>query len=461
MIAYIRVSSVGGRDTESERYQTEAIQAEEIARWGRERGVEVVATYIDRDESGAKDARPGLEAAIADVKSGRAGGIVVATLDRFSRQSTIDVLRRVSEVQEAGGTVASVGGEVPVDPTTPAGEFQLTIFAAIARMQWREYDRRWRVAKERAAARGAQISRAPHGYVHGESGRLVPGPMAPWITKMFEVAASEGPRAARMYIEAMDVDAPLSRWTLQNVRRTLARRVYLGEAVYNGGAVVQDAHEPLTDLATWTRAQSDPAFNRSPNAAYPLSGGAAICGSCGTELVGGLEKGGGKRKYRCATGGGRRREVECSRRAYVDAEALEAFVLELIVLEAEAREADPESYPEILPEVRRNEEARAAEATFEAARLRRDEFAGAELDISPEAWASRVKALDAAVAESQANYEEAVLAAGPLGVVPRSEEIRESSIAGLPASLERMGLRVRVETGRGPISERASLVALG
>jgi hypothetical protein len=67
------------------------------------------------------------------LSAGRVDGIVVATRDRLSRQSTIDALTRVPEIQDAGGTVASVRGEVPVDPTTPAGEFQLTLFAAIAR----------------------------------------------------------------------------------------------------------------------------------------------------------------------------------------------------------------------------------------------------------------------------------------------------------------------------------------
>src|SRR6187551_1185549 len=97
MIAYIRVSSVGGRDVDSERYQTEQIQQEEIQRWARERDVEIVETHIDRDVSGAKEQRPGFEAAMESLRKRRADGIVVATLDRFSRQSTIDALKKVQE----------------------------------------------------------------------------------------------------------------------------------------------------------------------------------------------------------------------------------------------------------------------------------------------------------------------------------------------------------------------------
>ena len=459
MIAYIRVSSVGGRDVESERYQTEDIQAEEIGRWAKAHGVEVVATFVDRDVSGAKDARPGFDGAMAALRAGRGEGIVVATLDRFSRQSTIDALKRVQEVQDAGGTIASVGGEVPVDPTTPAGEFQLTVFSAIARMQWREYDRRWRVAKDRAAARGAHLARAPHGYLHGPDGRLERGPMAPWITKMFEVAAEEGPRAARKYIESMDTDAPATRWTLQNVRRTLARRVYLGELAWNGTGTIYDAHEPLTDLATWTRAQSDPAFTRSQNAKYPLSGGPARCGGCSSELVGSLTKGGGRRAYRCATSGGRLKKVECPARAWVYADELEDWIRKLLVIEAEARESDPASYPEILPDRPTSDDVEEAEKILLERRARRDEFAVVELDLSPEAWGARAKALDDAVIEAEMSYEAAVLTAGPQQVTPRSAEIAEAPVEDLARFLGMLDLEAHVSPGRGPVQERASLRA--
>lgn len=457
MISYIRVSSVGGRDTESERYQTEDIQAEEIGRWAKDHGVDVVATFVDRDVSGAKDARPGFDAAMDALRAGRGDGIVVATLDRFSRQSTIDALKRVQEVQDAGGTIASVGGEVPVDPTTPAGEFQLTIFSAIARMQWREYDRRWRVAKHRAAARGAHLARAPHGYQHGPDGRLEPSPMAPWITKMFEVAAAEGPRAARMYIEAMDIDAPLTRWTLTNVRRTLARRVYLGEACYNGGQTVIDAHDPLTDLATWTRAQSGPSFTASPNAKYPLSGGPARCGGCGTDMVGGLDKGGGRRAYRCATSGGRLTRVECPARAWILADELETWVRQLLVLEAEARESDPARHPEILPARPAGDGVEEAEKILFERRARRDEFAVVDLDLSPEAWGARAKALDDAVIEAEMSYEAAVLTAGPQHVIPTSEEIAAAPVEELPRFLGLFDLWAHVRPGRDPVQERVEL----
>jgi len=454
MLAYIRVSSVGDRDIDSDRYQTEDIQAEEIARWARAHDVEVVETHVDRDVSGAKDSRPGFEAAMESLRAGRGKGIVVATLDRFSRQSTIDALKRVQEVQDAGGTIASVGGEVPVDPTTPAGEFQLTIFAAIARMQWREYDRRWRVAKERAAARGVMINRAPLGYQHAEDGRLEPGPLAPVITRAFELASTEGLNAALKYVKTADADAPARRWTMQNLRRTLARRVYLGEIEWNGGPTIQ-AHDPLTDLPTWTRAQHGHQ-RRGPWGSYPLSGDASQCGTCGTHLVG--TSGAGRRKYRCASGGGMLKKTNCERKAYVDADELEAYVRRLLVIEAEARESDPARHPEILPDRPSSDEVKVAEKILFERRARRDEFAVVDLDLSPEAWGARAKALDDAVIEAEMSYEAAVLTAGPQKVVPTSEEIAAAPIEEAPRFMELLGLAVHVSPGRGvPVQERVEL----
>ncbi len=460
MIAYIRVSQVGDRDVESARYQTENIQLDEIERWANGRGVELVSgrQFVDRDESGAKKQRPGFDAAMEEVRDGRADGIVVATLDRFSRQSTIDALKRIEEVLDAGGTIASVGGEIPVDPTTPAGEFQLTLFVALNRMNWREYDRRWKVAKRRAADRGVQIARAPLGYRHAADGTLEPGDLAPAIREAFRLAATDGHRAALAYLREADTSGPERRWTMQNLRRTLERRIYLGESTWNGGSTVPDTHTPLTDLATWTRAQSRPRWARSPAADYPLSGGPCRCGTCGSAMVGALSGGGGRRGYRCAVGGGRRHAPACEAKAWIGADRLEQYVLELLVGEAEAREMAPADHPEVVPERPSAADTSAAEAELVSAQLRRDEFAAADLDVSPEAWAARSRALDDAWVSAEVAYSEALADATPGPVTPRSEQVAADGIKGLARNLSLLGLLVKVAPGRAGLGERVSLV---
>lgn len=451
---YIRVSSVGSRDVASESYQTEDIQREKIEGWATQRGVKIARWHVDRDQSGAKLTRPGFDQVMARIEAGETGGVVVAQIDRLSRADVADALMTVRRIHDDfGGTLVAL--DLGIDPTTEVGEMLLTVLLALARMQWRRYQSAWATTRRRAAERGAQLSAAPLGYRHAENGggRLEVDPvLGPLVARAFGLAANDGIQSARAFLQEADTGR---RWHTPQVRRTLARRVYLGETSWNG-VVTQDAHEPLTDLATWTAAQSAGDV-RQPRGAFPLSG-VLLCGSCGTHMVG--TRGKGKRKYRCGSGGGLRKPVECALRAWADADSLEQYLLERVLLEMEHREANPEAHPEVDPAVPAggSRGVEAAERELRNAELRRDEFAAAELDISPEAWAARARALDGAVESALEAYEAAVDAAGPRRIVGRSDQLRAAGVTGLPAALDRLGLQVRVRAGsNAPMSERIML----
>jgi DNA invertase Pin-like site-specific DNA recombinase len=466
IVAYVRVSRVGTRDVDSDSYQTESIQLEACQRWADERKIELVSgpQFVDRDQSGSKDDRPGLAAALAEVRDGRADGIVVATLDRFSRQSTIDALKRVQEVQDAGGIVASVGGEVPVDPTSDTGEFILTLFAAIARMEWRRYAARWEVAKTRAVERGAKISRAPVGYRRVEGGSLKPDPVeAPVIAEAYRLAATENLRASVDYLQAAKLTNPHGtrynkagserRWTGSTVRRLLASRVYLGEIAYGDGLVNSEAHEPIVDLATWTSAQGHPPGTRGPRASYPLSGGAALCGTCGCHLTG--RKGGtGKNYRRMYTCLERRHGEPCERRASVSADPLEQYV-QAALLQHVATER-PDALVTLEAGRGDSSDVEAAELALRSAELRRDEDL-ANLELPPDQLTARLAAHERAIATAQERYEQALADAQPPLEWPLVDEVATATPDELPALLGRCGLVVRVAPGRGNLEHRVTL----
>src|SRR4051794_23080688 len=97
---YLRVSRVGGREhlispDEQER------RARDLA---RERALTVGRVLTDLDESGGKWERPGLQRALQRVQAGESGGIIVAWLDRLSRDSE-HAHRLVREISEAGGAI--------------------------------------------------------------------------------------------------------------------------------------------------------------------------------------------------------------------------------------------------------------------------------------------------------------------------------------------------------------------
>src|SRR5215203_894605 len=142
---YIRVSRVGARNGDS--FISPDVQRQKIEQWASLRDVEIAKWHTDLDQSGGKLSRPGFDRALERVQSGTTSGVVVAKLDRFSRAGVADALKLIESVIEADGTVASV--EEGIDPTTPSGEFVMTLFLALARMQRRQIGDGWRDARHR------------------------------------------------------------------------------------------------------------------------------------------------------------------------------------------------------------------------------------------------------------------------------------------------------------------------
>ena len=104
----------------------------------------------------------------------------------------------------------------------------------------------------------------------------------------------------------------------------LSNRFYLGEVRHATAGRNLNAHEPMTDLGTWTAAQIKPR-RRAHSVAYPLSG-IARCAGCGGPLTGQLSKdrqGSRGRRYRCS----RRRSDSC---VSIGADVLEAHTRAVI-----------------------------------------------------------------------------------------------------------------------------------
>lgn len=118
LVAYLRVSSAGQAEGYGLELQEDAVRAA-----ARELGDRVLRVHAD-EVSGtvAPTGRPGLLAAVTEVREGRADGVIVARLDRLAR----DLLAQeatIAEVRELGGVVVVAdAGERPLldgdaDPT--------------------------------------------------------------------------------------------------------------------------------------------------------------------------------------------------------------------------------------------------------------------------------------------------------------------------------------------------------
>jgi hypothetical protein len=150
----------------------------------------------------------------------------------------------------------------------------------------------------------------------------------------------------------------------------------------------------------------------------------------------------------------------CGKPALVLRESLDKYVHALLVIEAEAREMSPDDHAEILPSVPATPDLSDAESALRAAELARVEFAAdtrAKELLGDVAWYQGLEARAREVDEAQRVYEEALAAAAPERVTPKSEEIAAAPLAKLPGYLEQLGLVVRVAPGRGQLEKRVSL----
>jgi site-specific DNA recombinase len=457
---YIRVSQTRGREGDS--FISPSVQRDAIQRWADARGVSIAAWHEDLDQSGGKLRRPGLDAMLERIRTGQTGGLAVANLDRLSRAGVADALRLVESVHEAGAKIAVV--DLGIDPTTPVGEFSMTLFLALGRMQRRQFQQRWEEARGRAIGRGVHF-RAPFGYAKPAKGQaLVPDPeTAPLVVQAFELrAAGESwPKIARFLNERHPPNrAPL--WTHSTAIRVIRNRAYLGEASH-GKHVQRDAHPALVSEELWRAANA--VRGRAPgrgDGEGTLLAGLVRCAGCRRAMSPGVTQGGGRSErlltYRCRRdhGAGRCQAASAIKRDVLERHVERAFLERYadVSIEGVSDQAERDAAQELLADAeadleafRDNERVRTAlyevgEGSFEdgiAARVERVIAARERLA------AARTSAVGIAVPDAMAYAE--------LTVPERRSLLR----AGIGAVFVR---RSKVRGGRGGASDPAERVLI-
>lgn len=281
---YVRVSRVGGRGDRLISPDEQERRARQLA---DERGLTIGKILPpDLDESGGKLDRPGLNEGLRRVEAGESGGLIVAWLDRLSRDSehALGLVRRISE---AGGAIFAP--DAPSDWTTPEGELQTGIIFAFAQYVRSRARAGFERSKEQAIMRGIPVATRPAvGYRQREDRRLEPNPRtAPFVRQVFERrAAGAGPRELGLFLEANGVPTSLGSptWSPAAIYSMLRNRVYLGELSYGKPAryVNPTAHEPIVDLALWMAAQNPRQQRIVPDTPRrSLLTGLVRCAACG------------------------------------------------------------------------------------------------------------------------------------------------------------------------------------
>ncbi|WP_354700204.1 integrase [Paraconexibacter sp. AEG42_29] len=295
---YIRVSRVGDR---VERLRSPEFQEREIRREAKQRGLRVGRVISDLDQSGGRDDRPGLLEAMERIESGESAGIIVAKLDRFSRNLT-QATALAKRIMDAGGRIYSYAE--PADWTSSDGELQIHLALAIAQHQRRRANEYFETAKQSAVERGVAVNpRIAPGYRRDEATRrlVVDRKAASVIQEVFERRTmGAGPATLADLLEAGGVTTSMGSetWSKAAVYALLKNRIYLGELKYAEHVNVE-SHEAIVDRATWEAAQRQVAKLPKSAARWPFAlTGLARCWACRYALQG-TTSSHGKRIYRC------------------------------------------------------------------------------------------------------------------------------------------------------------------
>lgn len=447
MSGYVRVSRIQGRSGES--FISPDLQREQIAGWAKLRGVEIVGWYEDLDVSGNARAieRPGLSAFMESLSAGGTDGIVVARLDRLSRLGVVDALGLIESIQAAGGSIAAL--DLGIDPTTPFGEFAMTLMLGLARMERRRISDSWNHAKARATDRGVKIGPTPFGYRRLDDARLEPDSVyGPVVSEAFRLAAQHGLDDALAYLAEHGNSRT---WTTSTVRRLLSKRSYLGESRY-GELVNLDAHEPLVSRATWEAAQPEPAWRRKPKATFPLSG-LATCASCGHVLVGARGGNDARRMYRCSAALSTHKGERCVAPATVTAELLEDLTRSALL---DALDGHPG-----FASVEDTDVAAAEDALREAERVQVEYATDADLQrvLGLPAWRAGAEERARRVDEARDAFREAARQSERQPVILAPDVLRDAGLEELGDLLRGALDAVVVTRGRTPLAGRVSFVA--
>lgn len=330
-IGYGRISRVGDR---AERLRSDKDQNAEIRAAGRARGLTVSRVEFDYDESGARADRPRLMAAIEAIEAGEAEGIIVARLDRFTRDSR-HVWELAERIHTAGGRIISYAENA--DFTTPDGELQVGLITTFARYQRRILAEAFKKAKRGAVENGVPVTtRLGPGLrlVYDERGERRIGvehdlPAADVIADVFAMrVAGAGPAAIGDYLTARGVKTSMgsAAWSKQAVYGLLRNRAYLGE-LHNGEFVNRNAWAPIVDEATFLAAQRPlraVATRTRIRESVDLLPGLARCASCRYSMSASARSGRNYRWYRCM---GHHAGGKCPGPARLRADLLEPIVL--------------------------------------------------------------------------------------------------------------------------------------
>ena len=277
---YIRLSVTGKGGDDSIENQKKVIEA-----WARENQHPISRWYIDAGWSGRTFYRPMFRELIADIERGEVDCVVVKDLSRLGRDHIavgyylevffpMNCVRFVS-INDDFDTVNGL-----TDQSHPHGaRIRIPIKNAFNEQVAVEIKQKVEATLQMKIDRGTFVGpRAPFGYQKSEANhdQLVPDPIASiTVRKIFELAANgTGVTGIVRYLNEKGLPTPIQYarsngltgsfadgtgdWNSRSVKYILTNRTYTGMLIQGKEKrVVKGTHEPLVDVETFDRIQSE------------------------------------------------------------------------------------------------------------------------------------------------------------------------------------------------------------
>jgi DNA invertase Pin-like site-specific DNA recombinase len=151
-IGYVRVST----DEQGHSGAGLAAQRAAIVHECAHRGWELAEIVEDVGYSAKNLRRPGVQAALEQLRAGEVQALVAAKLDRLSR-SMLDFTALMATAQKQGWALVAL--DCAVDTTTPAGEAMANVLATFAQFERRLIGQRTKDALAAKRAQGVRLGR--------------------------------------------------------------------------------------------------------------------------------------------------------------------------------------------------------------------------------------------------------------------------------------------------------------
>jgi site-specific DNA recombinase len=168
VVAYIRVST----DEQAASGQSLDTQQAKLRAYADLFDLELVDVVVDAGESAKSLKRPGLQRALAMIRTGEAEGLVIAKLDRLTRSiADWQILIDGYFGERAGKQLFSVGDSI--DTRTAAGRLVLNMLLSVAQWEREAIGERTKEVLQEKISRGERCGKIRFGYDLAEDGKTL------------------------------------------------------------------------------------------------------------------------------------------------------------------------------------------------------------------------------------------------------------------------------------------------